>query len=482
MSEEEKLPRYMSASDSVAWRIEHNPLLRSTITTIMRLDQAPDPDLLKERIEATTIAFPRLRQRVVEVPFGVSPPVWSDDPHFDLDFHLSWIRLGRRRDDRALLNLAAASAMRAFDRARPLWEWTVVEELEDGGAAMVIKLHHSITDGVGGVALLSQLFDLEREASRRPAADATATDGEEVEAVSLLIESIRHQTSRGLAQIRSATGALAEATVKPRASGDAAVRNLASTARMLAPVRAPMSPVMTKRSPRNHFESFTVALSDLKAAGKRIEGGKLNDAYMTAIAIGLRKYHEAHGEVPAALRVNMPINLRTDSSAQGGNSWAPARFALPLHDGDVDAHMRDIHDVVAEQRSEPALRFANNIAAVLDRLPTPVLTEVFTNLLTCLDFAATNVPGAPIPLFFAGARIDKMETFAPTGGASMNVALLTYQDQATVTLNIDPAAVPDPDVLLTSIRAGFEEVIDPERNAMGRRVELNPPVTTHSDG
>jgi WS/DGAT/MGAT family acyltransferase len=370
--------------------------------------------------------------------------------------------------------------MRAFDRARPLWEWTIVEELEGGGAAMVIKLHHSITDGVGGVALLSQLFDFEREGSDRES-DATASEGEEVESLSLLVESLKHQAARGLAQVRAATEGLAQATLQPRSSSDAAVRNLASTARLLAPVRAPLSPIMTKRSPRNHFETFTVSLSDLKAAGKRIEGGKLNDAYMTAIAIGLRKYHEAHEENPLELRVNMPISLRTESSSLGGNSWAPARFALPLNADDVEAHMRDIHDIVATQRAEPALRYANHIAGVLDRLPTPVLTEVFTNMLSSLDFAATNIPGAPIALYFAGARIDKMETFAPTGGASVNFALLTYQDQANVTLNVDPAAVADPDVLLSSIKAGFAEVMNQEHNAMGRRIEMTPPVVAHSE-
>jgi WS/DGAT/MGAT family acyltransferase len=471
----------MSATDSVAWRIERNPLLRSTITTIMLLDQAPNPNELRRRIAATTIAFPRLRQRVVEVPFGVSPPVWVEDPHFDLNFHLSWIRLGRQRDHRALLNLAAASAMRAFDKARPLWEWTVVDELEGGGAAMVIKTHHSITDGVGGVALLSQLFDLEREGSQRQPDMATAPEGEEVETVSLLLESLRHQTARGLAQVRSATEGLAKATQQPRSSSDAAMRNLASTARLLAPVREPLSPIMTKRSPRNHFESFTISLSDLKAAGKRIEGGKLNDAYMTAVAIGLRKYHEAHDENPPSLRVNMPINLRTDSSGLGGNSWAPSRFALPLQADDVDAHMSDIHDIVAAQRAEPALHYANNIAAVLDRLPTSVLTEVFTNLLTCLDFAATNIPGAPMPLYFAGARIERMETYAPTGGASVNFALLTYQDQATVSLNIDPAAVSNPELLLSSTKAGFDAVINHEHDTTGRRLEISPSTFVNSD-
>jgi len=153
------LPRHLSASDSVAWRIERNPRLRSTITMVITLDCAPNPRTMRSGLEAASIAFPRLRQRVVEVPLHVSTPVWSNDPDFDLDFHVRSVRAGTDRSLRGVLDLAASIAMQSFDRTRPLWEWTTVEDLEDGGAAVILKLHHSVTDGVGGMLLMAQLFD-----------------------------------------------------------------------------------------------------------------------------------------------------------------------------------------------------------------------------------------------------------------------------------------------------------------------------------
>ena len=467
-----ELPRHLSASDSVAWRIEQNPILCSTITLIMRLDKAPDRATLRQRIEATSIAFPRLRQRVVEIPLRVSTPIWANDANFDLDYHLQWINAGPDQSYRAVLDHAAAIAMRAFDRARPLWEWTIVEGLEDGGAAMIIKIHHSVTDGVGGIQLMSQLFDLEREAPAREIPD-DGLPGEQIDNASLVIESAKHLASRGIGQARGMLGALTEIVRDPVAGGQELMRNAASTARLLAPANAPLSTVMLGRSPRNRFESFSVSLADLKAAAKRAEG-KLNDAYLTALAVGLHKYHQHHGQSPVALRVNMPINLRTDNSGVGGNAWAPARFVLPLVADDVDAHMRDVHDIVVTQRAEPALRYANSIAAILDQLPTALLTETFTGMLTCLDFAATNVPGVPIPLYFAGAEVEQMDTFAPPAGAAVNFALLTYQDMASVGINIDPAAIPDPEVLVSCIQDGFDAVITgtlPERHAVGRRTK-----------
>jgi diacylglycerol O-acyltransferase len=455
---EDSLPRHLSASDSVAWRIEHNPLLRSTITVVMQLDRAPDPQALRRTVEAASVAFPRLRQRVAEVPFGASTPVWVNDPNFDIDYHLRSVRVGGRRSHRDVLDLAAAIAMQAFDRDRPLWEWTVVDDLEDGTAALIIKLHHAVTDGVGGIRLMSQLFDLDRDGRERPAAVAPA--GENPTAASLLREGVRDMAGRRISRARAIAGGISSLARNPRERGLSALADVASAARLVAPADGPLSPLMTARSPRLHFESLTVPMSELKTASRRA-GGKLNDAFMVAVAIGLRHYHEAHGHSVSSLRVNMPVNLRTEDSSVAGNNWAPARFVVPIEAGDVDDHMRQMRDIVAAQRAEPALRFADSIAAVLDQLPTRVLTQVFTSMLTCLDFAATNVPGAPIPVYIAGSRVEVMEAFAPPSGAAMNFALLSYRDQATIAINIDPAAVPDPARLLECTRRGFEEVFAP---------------------
>ena len=180
------LPRHLSASDSVAWRIERNPQLRSTITLVITLDRAPTPRALRAGLEAASVAFPRLRQRVVEVPLHASTPVWSNDPDFDLDFHVRSIRAAGERSLRGVLDLAASIGMQSFDRTRPLWEWTTVEDLEDGGAAAILKLHHSVTDGVGGMRLMALLFDRERhDAAVRRVDPAAVPEGEHPDAAQL---------------------------------------------------------------------------------------------------------------------------------------------------------------------------------------------------------------------------------------------------------------------------------------------------------
>ena len=137
----------MSDSDALMWHIEKDPLLRSTITALTVLDQAPDRERLLDKLERGTRLVPRLRQRVVGNVFSLAPPRWEIDPNFDLRYHLRSAGVPGAGSMADLLTMAAPIAMQGFDRARPLWEATVVDGLAAGRSAIVLKFHHSITDG-----------------------------------------------------------------------------------------------------------------------------------------------------------------------------------------------------------------------------------------------------------------------------------------------------------------------------------------------
>src|SRR3954470_20098430 len=155
----------MSDSDALMWSIEKDPMLRSTITAVAVLDQAPDRDRLRDLVDRGTRLVPRMRQRVRSNPLSIAPPRWEVDPNFDLDFHLRFVGAGGDRTVRSVLDLAEPIAMQGFDRARPLWEITVIDGLEDEHAALIMKVHHAITDGVGAVKIALVMFELEREAA-----------------------------------------------------------------------------------------------------------------------------------------------------------------------------------------------------------------------------------------------------------------------------------------------------------------------------
>ena len=151
----------MRDADALAWSIEKDPMLRSTITAVLILDRTPDRALVTDRLERGSRLVPRLRQRVVSSPWSLAPPRWEVDPYFDLDYHLRWTRAAGSQDVVQVMHAAGPIAMQGFDRDRPLWEMTVIEGLTDDTAAVVMKIHHSITDGVGAVKIGMVLFDLE---------------------------------------------------------------------------------------------------------------------------------------------------------------------------------------------------------------------------------------------------------------------------------------------------------------------------------
>src|SRR5436305_10308861 len=159
-----RFERRMSDAEALMWTIEKDPALRSSFLQLTLLDSTPDFERFRRRMDRAVRVLPRLRQRVVNPPARFAPPEWADDPSFDLDFHVRRLALPAPGSERQLLDLAALVYEDAFDRARPLWQLTIVEGLEGGRAALLAKMHHTITDGVGGVRLSLQFLDLSPDA------------------------------------------------------------------------------------------------------------------------------------------------------------------------------------------------------------------------------------------------------------------------------------------------------------------------------
>lgn len=451
----------MSAPDAVLWDIEKDPVLRSTITAIALLDRSPDWDRLVARLRQGVAEIPRLRQRVIVPPLRLGPPRWVDDPDFDLDYHLRRVRAPGAGTFRDVLDVAEPIAMDSFDRARPLWEFTLVEGMEDGQAALIQKVHHSLTDGVGGMRLALMLVDDERFPSEQvepvelPSAPAVSRLG-------VLAGSLAETAGLLAGQLTALPSATGRAVVglarDPAGSAQHAAELAGSVWRSVAPVTEPASPLMRRRSLGRRFETLEVPVADLKAAAHAV-GGKLNDAFLAGAVGGVQRYHERH-EAPAdELRVTMPINFRLEDDPLGGNRFAPARFAMPATIADASRRMQILGDLAREWQREPAIAHTDQLAGVLDRLPVTLLTSVFGGMLKSIDLVATNVPGIPVPVYLAGGAIDREYAFAPPTGAALSIALLSHVDTACVGLVIDTAAVPDPEVLRDCLVEGFDEVV-----------------------
>ncbi|MEX2256100.1 MAG: wax ester/triacylglycerol synthase family O-acyltransferase [Acidimicrobiia bacterium] len=457
----ERFEHTLGDADALMWNIDRDPQLRSTIVTALVLDRSPVWADVVQRFARGTRLIPRLRQRVVEPALRIGPPAWSADPDFDLAYHLRRVRAPKPRSFDAVLDIAATAAMGDFDRARPLWECTMVEGLPDGRAAVVLKVHHSMSDGVGGMKLLLMLFDLERNPPEGAPDPETASLPTYTPA-NLVVHGVEWQAQRAASTARSlGSGAIhAARSVRDDTARtlEGAARTVGSVARFLQPASHPLSPVISSRSLDRRLGTLVLPLDDLKRAAKAA-GGTLNDAFVAGVLGGLRRYHAAEGGEVGELRMMMPINIRPEHAGLGGNHFTTARMLVPLMIDDPGARIREISVRCKQLRAEPAVALSEQLAMLLNRLPRRVATALFGGVLKGADFITSNVPGSPFPLYLCGAEVQEIYAFGPLSGAAANLVLLSHCGTCFVGVNTDARAIPDTVGFAAGLRASFEEVL-----------------------
>lgn len=448
---------HMRPSDAFSWYMERDPLLRSTVVAVGLLDRPPDRALLLAAVERASYLVPGMRHVVRMPPLRLATPRWTVTDEVDLDWHLRWVNAVAPGGIEDVLAIARSRATTAFDPARPLWEMVVVDGLAEGRAAFVLKFHHAITDGIGGMRLALELFDLDRTGNG-PRPVPAHTPAEHLDTPRLAWDALAHGANELLSAARAVPGVAlrtaAQTALHPRAAVQGLANATRSVMKTVEPYRTTMSPVMRDRQLGRALDVLTVPTQGLMDAGAVAEA-KLNDAFIAAVTGGLRRYHERHGARINQLRVTMPISLRTDADSPGGNRITLARFPLPAGLPDPVERMRAIRRVTQSWRAEPSLGMTQAIATGLNLLPTSVVG----GMLKHVDFLASNVPGFPMRVYLAGARLDSYYPFGPTIGSAVNVTLLSYVDTCYVGVNSDTGAIPDSAEFMDCLRDGFNEVL-----------------------
>jgi WS/DGAT/MGAT family acyltransferase len=420
------------------------------------LDRSPDWETLEERVERATRLAPTFRSKLVTVPLGLAPPRWVVDADFDLSWHLQRAAVHPGGDLSAALAFARNTGMAAFDHDRPLWRITLLDGLPDGRAALVVKVHHALTDGIGGIQLATHVVDLERWPETAPELPELPA-GERFGTIEALVDLARYGTGRVASGTLTAAGipaALARTVRHPVEAVTELAATAASVARFVRPVSDTYSPVMRKRRTQWRYDVLDVPFGALHEAAHR-GGGSLNDAFLTALSGGLRTYHERHDRDVGSLRVTMPISTRAAGDAEGGNRVTLVRFEVPVDVVDARARMRLIGERCRALRHERAIPYSNAIAATLNLLPV----SITGGMLKHVDFLASNVPGFDTEVYVAGARLEAFYPFGPTLGSALNCTLMSYRDVCNIGINSDAAAVPDPEMLIESLRTGVDEVL-----------------------
>ncbi|MGH9289012.1 MAG: wax ester/triacylglycerol synthase domain-containing protein [Acidimicrobiales bacterium] len=468
---------HMSDFEAIMWNVEKDPWLNPSGGVVVVCDRPPDVEDYRRRIANAVAEIPRLRERVVPGMGRLSPPRWAPDPEFDLDNHVRHVALPAPGTLRQLYDLAARLMQDPFDRTRPLWLFVIVDGLEDGRGAMFAKLHHTIADGYAALRLAELYLTLERDAPPPPDIDLERVVHESVDedraasqsggglggVGASAVATARHLWRRQLGRARRAAGEIVLWGADPRRPVDLAARTVATIGQMRNQAGASGgvpggSPLWRGRSRHRHFDVIRVPLDSMRASAKAL-GGTVNDVFVTGAVLGAVRYHERRETPLDALNISFVVSTRATGGA-GTNAFAPTRVQVPAGPMVIKERFGVIRTLLAAGREGARTGGAmGSVAGLANLLPTSLVTGVARSQTANMDFATSNIRGAPVPTYLSGARILWTGTLGPVAGTAFNLTAMSYDDSFDMGLHVDPVAVDDCDDLRRCIEAGFHELL-----------------------
>jgi diacylglycerol O-acyltransferase len=452
----------LTAADTVFLRIEtpHEP---QHVGSLSVLEGSPLRDNdgrirfdeLRNHVERRLRLVPRLRKRVMDVPYGQGRPVWIDDEGFDIDYHVRLTALPRPGDDDQLAALMSRLQSLALDRRRPLWEMWFVDGLKDDHVALIIKTHHALGDGIANVDLALALVDL----------DASPTEDTEVSRwvphqaptpQELLIDSVRDQLIRPSRTMRSAFGAL----LNPRPAIDSAMNVGRTVVSFLAqPEPAPWNVPVT---PHRRWVTASVPLEGVRSV-RSAHDVSINDVVLAACSGALRTFLLEHNDSQLddrVLKAMVPVSIRgaAEHGDTLGNRVSLILVDLPVDEPDPLVRLDRIHAITSELKGSGLVDGAQKILELADGIT--LLAGPLTRLVSRripMNLVVTNIPGPPVPLYLRGARISRVFPYVEViDNEGLTIAVVSYNDQLFFGITSDRDVLPDLSDVASAIEQEFE--------------------------
>lgn len=392
-------------------------------------------------------------RKLALMPFDLSNPVWVDDEDIDLDYHIRHITLPKPGSNHQLQQYVARLHSSLLDRSRPLWEIYVIDGLKSGQVALYIKAHHAGMDGQAGVAVAKAVFDL-------------GPEGRTIKPPRPRVR--RHQYQLGVAEL---AGAAVANTVRQVVS---LVKTAPAMGRALVDVLLPTPDENGKRQltlpktlnplgPRTvlnvsitnqrSFAGRTISMAETKLIGKAF-GASLNDVVMCTTAGALRQYLKDHNDLPdKSLVAAVPVSLREAGDASANNQVSMMTMTLATHIKDPVARLAAIRSASVAKKATMA-RVKTAIPTDFPLLGAPWLVSGVATLVgrsgllnlfpPVANVLISNVPGSPVPLYFAGARLACYYPVSiPAHSMALNVTVQSYAGRLDYGLIACRRAVPD---------------------------------------
>jgi diacylglycerol O-acyltransferase / wax synthase len=424
----------------------------------------PSYDGLVEHIVSRLHLVPRYRQRLAFVPLHQGRPVWVDDPHFNVAFHVRHTALPSPGRDDQLKRLCGRIFSQALDRSRPMWELWLVEGLADGHFALLSKTHHALVDGISGVDIVTVLFDTspdpvgvapppQHEWAPRPLpsgaqllADAVL---ERATAPAEIVRGVR-AALRGPRQVASR---LADATLGLGAVARAGLR------------AAPPSPLNVRIGPHRRFTWVDGELEQFKAIKNGL-AGTVNDVVLAAVTGALRRHLERHDALApdAVLRAMVPVSVRADVERGAlGNRVAAMWVTLPVGEADPVARLAAIGREMRVVKDSGQAVGAQALTELTGFAPPTILAQAarLSARQRLFNLVVTNVPGPQFPLYMLGRRLARIYPMVPlAANQALGIAVMSYDGQLNFGLNADYDALADVELLAQDLIDSIAELTD----------------------
>ena len=452
----------LTGLDSSFLHLERDGTHMHVASTTLFEGPAPRYVDFRDHIESRLHLVPRFRQKLRFVPFGQGRPVWVDDPHLNLAYHVRHTSLPEPGSEEQLRILAARIFSQQLDRTKPLWELWLVEGLKGDRFAIIGKTHHCMVDGVSGVDITTVLFDADREPPEPPQPLDRWIPAPEPSRAQVLAEALLERAVNPREVIRGARRVMRGPRRALRRATDALV---AAGSFAWTGIAAPHSPFNFDVGPHRRFSWVRASLADMKRVKNEL-GGTVNDVVLAAVAGALGRYMRArgHATVDLELRAMVPVSVRTaDEHGALGNRVTSMMAPLPVWCEDPVRRLELVRQSMGDLKQSKQALGATLLTQLADFAPPTVAGQAarlqarqrFFNLVV------TNIPGPQFPLYLMGRRMERVFPMVPLAkNQGICVGVMSYDGQVNFGLIGDYDGMPDLEDLAHDLEASIDELIE----------------------
>jgi WS/DGAT/MGAT family acyltransferase len=415
------------------------------------------------RLRAHLDETPRLRQRVTVPWGGLARPLWASAPAFRLDDHVERTDVPDPGGRRQLEDTVATLVAGPLDRDRPLWRLWLLDGLEDGGQAVLIKVHHAVADGIGTMALAEALFDRDdtapAPATPDPAAPSTRpVPGAAPGGMELFASALARQLA---APWRELYDTSRRAVADPPGAYRRATRTAAGIWQLARAGSTPPTALNHAVGPDRQVTFFDVPRARIKAA--RRAGASDNDVILAAVAAALHARLGPHA--PARVRTVLPVSTRSRRQGQPGSWTATLTVDLPIGPMTPADRLAAVERAAARAKRSDQVRGSQVVMDAIGTLAPPFLHARFARFAyrgNWFNLIVSTLPGPRGPRYLAGSRVAAAYPIIPLAeDVGVTVGALRWNDRVTIGLNADPSQVDGLDELAADMVAFIDELASP---------------------